>query len=114
LRSDILLLGELGHVFGVQLTGKRPTAPPPVPTPTLVRELVDRGHTVTSVHCGYAHMCAVTSGGKLFIWGEGRSGQLGQGRFSRFASAKPIEVEVVEGGTFVVTAAWYDIHYLLY
>jgi len=42
-----------------------------------VSELASKG--VVRVFCGGSHSGALTSSGKLYLWGKGRSGQLGQG-----------------------------------
>ncbi|MFL5463583.1 MAG: invasin domain 3-containing protein [Gemmatimonadaceae bacterium] len=49
----------------------------PGPTPTLVAG----GHQWTEVATGMYHVCAVASGGSVFCWGGGDSGQLGNGNF---------------------------------
>ncbi|MFL5629864.1 MAG: invasin domain 3-containing protein [Gemmatimonadaceae bacterium] len=49
----------------------------PGPTPTLVAG----GHQWTEVATGMYYVCAVASGGSVFCWGSGDSGQLGNGNF---------------------------------
>lgn len=47
------------------------------PTPTHVRNLAHL--RAVGIAAGYAHSCAVTSFGNLFVWGDNRHGQLGDG-----------------------------------
>ena len=51
------------------------------------------GKTVTSVFTGLYSTCAL-AGGSLYCWGEGSSGQLGNGTFRR--SATPVQVKFPE------------------
>ena len=49
-----------------------------IATPQQVESLRGK-NTPTSVACGYNHMACVTKSGQLFMWGEGKHGQLGLG-----------------------------------
>ncbi len=54
----------------------------------------------TSVSSGDFHSCAVTTGGGAYCWGEGNTGQLGDG-----ASARSAPVAVAGGLTFLAVSA---------
>jgi alpha-tubulin suppressor-like RCC1 family protein len=56
--------------------------------------------TFVSVACGGAHVCAVTSGGKVVCWGYGGRGQLGDGLATGFTH-EPVVVASVSGATQV-------------
>lgn len=62
--------------FGVLGNGSFGTLSPG-PTPTLVAG----GHQWTDVATGMYYVCAVASGGAVFCWGSGGSGELGNGNF---------------------------------
>jgi alpha-tubulin suppressor-like RCC1 family protein len=62
--------------FGVRGNGSFGTLSPG-PTPTLV----GGGHQWTDVATGMYYVCAVASGGSVFCWGSGSSGELGNGIF---------------------------------
>ena len=46
--------------------------------PEIVKSLRDK-NTPLRVACGYSHMAAVTTNGQIFVWGDGKYGQLGLG-----------------------------------
>jgi hypothetical protein len=48
------------------------------PLPQQVESLRGK-NTPKGVACGYAHMACITTTGQLFVWGEGKHGQLGLG-----------------------------------
>lgn len=50
------------------------------------------------ISCGYNHMGSITDGGLLFLWGNGTSGQLGEGSFNSYTT--PYQVS---------SAAWVSI-----
>jgi alpha-tubulin suppressor-like RCC1 family protein len=54
---------------------------------------------VTALAAGGAHTCAVLSGGTVECWGEGSSGELGNGMMS--ASATPVVVSTLTGVTAI-------------
>lgn len=51
----------------------------PRDAPVLITSLRDYGELVTQVACGYKHVICKTSLGKVYTWGGGAYGQLGQG-----------------------------------
>lgn len=44
----------------------------------------------------------------MYIWGEGSSGQLGQGKFNKFKSARPLVLDTLENEQ-IVACAWYAL-----
>lgn len=58
--------GELGH--GDKLSRNEPT---------LINDLTKE--KINSVECGYKHVIAKTASNKIFVWGWGKRGQLGNG-----------------------------------
>jgi alpha-tubulin suppressor-like RCC1 family protein len=55
------------------------------PRVSLVPVLVAGGHPFRQVDAGGAHTCAVTTTDRAFCWGNGRNGQIGDGKtFLRF------------------------------
>jgi len=69
----------------------------PGPTPTLVAG----GHQWTEVATGMYYVCAVASGGSVFCWGSGDSGQLGNGNFGHgSADNVAIPTQISGTGTF--------------
>ncbi|XP_022588093.2 ultraviolet-B receptor UVR8 [Cyclospora cayetanensis] len=66
----------------------------------------------THISGGEGHSLAVCSGGRLFVWGRGREGQLGRGGLIESPAASrdvPLEV-LLPGGKRVVTAACGGCH----
>jgi alpha-tubulin suppressor-like RCC1 family protein len=69
----------------------------PGPTPTLV----SGGHQWTDVAAGMYYVCAVASGGSVFCWGSGGSGELGNGNFGHGgADNVAIPTPISGAGTF--------------
>jgi alpha-tubulin suppressor-like RCC1 family protein len=69
----------------------------PGPTPTLVAG----GHQWTEVATGMYYVCAVASGGGVFCWGSGGSGELGNGNFGHGSSDNVAIPTPISGtGTF--------------
>ena len=58
----------LGHIY-------------PRDVPELILSLKDIGERIDQVECGYRHVIARSSLGKIFTWGWGMKGQLGHGHF---------------------------------
>jgi alpha-tubulin suppressor-like RCC1 family protein len=77
--------GELGN-------GSTTDASTPVPVYGLSRG-------VAPIVAGYDHTCAVTTAGAVLCWGEGSSGQLGNG--SNTTSSTPVQVVGVGGTGFL-------------
>ena len=63
------------------------------------------GRTAQAVSAGGSHTCAILDNGKMSCWGEGRSGQLGEGESRYRAAAYPVTLgsktakKVSAGGT---------------
>jgi alpha-tubulin suppressor-like RCC1 family protein len=61
------------------------------PGRSLVPVLVAGGHPFRQVDAGFAHTCAVTTTDRAFCWGNGRSGQIGDGKtFLRFTPRRVV------------------------
>lgn len=50
-------------------------------TPTLIEALKNAGEKMATIECGFGHVIAKSSLGKVYTWGWGERGQLGHGRF---------------------------------
>ncbi|KAJ0247597.1 hypothetical protein HA466_0160360 [Hirschfeldia incana] len=59
--------------------------------------------SVSTLACGGAHVIALTSGGKVFTWGRGNSGQLGHGDNLNTSLPKPLSFFHDEG--YVISQA---------
>jgi alpha-tubulin suppressor-like RCC1 family protein len=57
------------------------------------------GKTITSVSSGNKHTLALASDGAVYAWGDGSSGQLGNGKFS--SSVVPVQVPGISGITAI-------------
>jgi len=82
--------------FGVLGNGSFGTlSPGPPPT------LVGGGHQWTEVATGMYYVCAVASGGSVFCWGSGDSGEIGNGNFGHgSADNVAIPTQISGTGTF--------------
>ena len=58
----------LGHIY-------------PRDVPELLSSLKDIGERIDSLECGYKHVIAKSTLGKIYTWGWGAKGQLGHGHF---------------------------------
>ena len=56
---------------------------------------------IVQISAGGGHTCALTSGGRVLCWGEGTSGELGDGSF--LSKSAPIEVISTEGSAEPLT-----------
>lgn len=74
-----------------------------VPTPQLVRTLVDQGIAITSIECGAYHSVALAQNGEVWTWGNGECGQLGHGWGEH--RNEPKSVELLANKTVTVIAA---------
>jgi len=50
-------------------------------SPTLIDSLKNAGEKIATIECGFRHVIAKSSLGKVFTWGWGEKGQLGHGKF---------------------------------
>lgn len=67
------------------------------PEPALVEYFADEGIKVKSVRCGSRHTIVLTTDGRVFTFGNGEFGRLGNGNMKQLL---PQEVEMFEGKTF--------------
>eukprot|EP01138_Halocafeteria_seosinensis_P006052 gb/GECG01006186.1/.p1 GENE.gb/GECG01006186.1/~~gb/GECG01006186.1/.p1 ORF type:complete len:456 (+),score=40.70 gb/GECG01006186.1/:1-1368(+) len=84
-------VGGLGH--GDKTTQSRPA---------LVETLADQKIRVTQVSCGSSHTIALTDDGRVFTWGLGDAGRLGNGIRSQLV---PEPVELLESERIIQVAA---------
>ena len=80
--------GTFGHVGGLGHGDKANQ-----PRPALVETLADQNIRVTQVSCGSSHTIALTDDGRVFTWGFGEAGRLGNGIRSQLV---PEPVELLE------------------
>lgn len=73
-------------------------------TARLTPTLVAGGHLFTQVDAGFRHTCAVTTDFRAFCWGNGRGGEIGDGkkylRFTPSAVAGGLSFERVSAGYY--------------
>ncbi|PSS05887.1 Ultraviolet-B receptor like [Actinidia chinensis var. chinensis] len=69
------------------------------------------GENLISVSGGRAHSIALTSKGKVWVWGSGRNGRLGLG--SSMDEAKPMLVEYLEGCEVLQAVSGFDQNLVL-
>ncbi|XXQ35111.1 Rab-GAP TBC domain-containing protein [Plasmodiophora brassicae] len=62
------------------------------PTSNEVDVIVNLPDNVVAIACGWAHACAVSAKGRLFVWGENRQGCLGTG--DNNDRVLPVEVDL--------------------
>ena len=94
--ENTLVLSPRGEEFkcwGVSSNGRLGNERGGGPTfiPTDVLDVTGLGHLrdIVQVSAGQEHTCAVTSGGEVWCWGNGRDGRLGNGdEFKRFRPTK--------------------------
>lgn len=61
--------------------------------PELVTCLKDAGEKIDTVVCGFRHVIAKSTLGKVFTWGWGSKGQLGHGDYTSQLSPSPLHLE---------------------
>ncbi|CAG2100696.1 unnamed protein product [Medioppia subpectinata] len=52
------------------------------------------GKDVIKIVAGESHVCALTSSGDVYVWGENSCGQLGTGPESKHSSEKPVKLDL--------------------
>ncbi len=78
-------------------------------------QLLNDGHTYAQVSAGVGHACGVTTGNQVLCWGDGSSGQLGNGGVGS-SSAVPVAIQTstrftqVSAGTAHTCAVAIDQH----
>lgn len=70
------------------------------------------GETVTAIAAGGSHAAALTQSGRIFTWGKGQHGQLGQGIFDHSQTPWPVDVSGVLAGISLVRMSLGDNHSL--
>jgi alpha-tubulin suppressor-like RCC1 family protein len=80
--------------------------------PTLLAAEVLEGSKIVTVAAGCAHTMAVGVNGRLWVWGEGSSGQLGLGDTNDRRVPTLVGAEEVLGGSKVRTIACGKVHTL--
>lgn len=86
--------GQLGH-GGVE----------DVTSPTMVTWL--RRHVITDVSCGYAHTMVLTREGRVYTWGCGLFGQLGNGKTGK--QVRPVRVRLPGKVVTIVAGYFHNI-----
>ena len=61
--------------------------------PELVAALKDQGEVITTIECGYKHVVAKSSLGRVYTWGWGGKGQLGHGKLESESLPKLLLIE---------------------
>lgn len=61
--------------------------------PTIIESLTGLGEKIVSISCGFKHTICKSSLGKVFTWGAGDFGQLGQGVYSNELMPKLLKPE---------------------
>jgi len=70
----------LGHVY-------------PRDVPELISALREVGERIDQIECGFKHVVVKSTLGKVYTWGWGASGQLGQGHFDSEISPRLLHIE---------------------
>jgi alpha-tubulin suppressor-like RCC1 family protein len=69
--------------------------------PTLIDQNRFNGACIVQISCGIFHSGAVTSDGKLYMWGDGDFGRLGDGNTRRHIEQYPILIDRFNGARVV-------------
>ncbi|CAN9499395.1 unnamed protein product [Ophioblennius macclurei] len=93
--GDLFLWGSNKH-------GQLATAEPFLPSPTLLRRSLMDGEKVINAWSGWTHVVAQTESGRVFTWGRGDYGQLGQRASTSQDSKQPSAGPVADGGSMTV------------
>lgn len=96
-----------------QLGDGTTTSPRSIPVATTVTGLLN-GKTIASMASGSAHTLLLTADNRLYAWGQGSAGQLGDGTGNFLASSTPVAVSMtgVLSGKTIVAVACGGIHSL--
>ena len=70
----------LGHIY-------------PRDIPEIITALKDIGERIDSLECGFKHVIAKSSLGKVYTWGWGTKGQLGLGHYDSEISPRLLNIE---------------------
>lgn len=70
----------LGHIY-------------PTEFPELIQCFRDIGERIDSIECGYKHVIAKSSLGKIYTWGSGNKGQLGHDHFDSEISPRALYID---------------------
>nr|CAD1837538.1 unnamed protein product [Ananas comosus var. bracteatus] len=85
---------ESGRVFATGLNNFGQLGITSSKSHTLVPvEIFGLPEKVVEISAGYHHSCAITDNGKLFVWGDNSSGQLGLGRKAGKTVSSPTKVD---------------------
>ncbi|XP_020103915.1 ultraviolet-B receptor UVR8 isoform X5 [Ananas comosus] len=92
--AHTLFLTESGRVFATGLNNFGQLGITSSKSHTLVPvEIFGLPEKVVEISAGYHHSCAITDNGKLFVWGDNSSGQLGLGRKAGKTVSSPTKVD---------------------
>lgn len=69
----------------------------PREVPDLITSLRDIGEKIDTVECGYKHVIAKSTLGKVYTWGWGARGQLGMGHMDSEISPRLVTIERTGG-----------------
>ena len=69
----------------------------PRESPTLLENLKKEGERMTTVYCGFKHVVAKSSLGKIFTWGWGLKGQLGHGSYESEYLPRHVHLALAQG-----------------
>lgn len=87
--------GQLGHGDTI-----------PRSSPTMILSLKKQGEKVASVCCGYRHVIARSTLGKLYTWGNGSDGQLGTGAYEHEYTPKTLSLKNDRNKPIQITAGY--------
>ena len=80
----------------------------PTEYPELLTCLRDIGEKIDTIECGYNHVIARSSLGKIFTWGNSLKGQLGHGHTDSEMSPRLLNIEMLKNKKVTQIAAGYS------